>query len=230
MAGPRPNLHFTTAPNIPGAVVLVLHGGREASLEPTRSTQLSVLRMIPIARRIARLGGGQLAVARLRFAVRGWNGELLSPVADAHWAMDQLAERFPGLPIGLVGHSMGGRTALRAAGHDGVQAVVGLAPWLPPGEPTEQLAGRRVLLVHGTADRMTSPRGSAALADRLSSSGIGVSLVDIRDERHGMLRQPKVWHDLAGGFLMRVLLGQSIPTRVPNLLQKVADGDPRITV
>jgi dienelactone hydrolase len=90
---------------------------------------------VPIARRIARGGHGRFAVIRLRYAVHGWNGELQSPLADANWALDQLTEQFGSLPIGLVGHSLGGRTALRLAGHPEVQSVVALAPWLPEDEP-----------------------------------------------------------------------------------------------
>jgi dipeptidyl aminopeptidase/acylaminoacyl peptidase len=220
---------MTADPRAAAAVVLVLHGGRDISQQSTSPTQLAVLRMIPIARRIARLGDRRLAVARLRYRVRGWNGALESPVHDAEWALDQLAERYPGLPIGLVGHSMGGRTALRAGGHPDVRAVVGLAPWLPHGEPIAQLAGRSVLLVHGTADRMTSPGGSAAVAAQLQHSGVPASFVEVPGERHGMLRRPGLWHDLAGGFLMSTLLDQSVNTRVPNLLQRVIDGDARIT-
>ena len=57
--------------------------------------------------------------------VRGWNGAQRSPVADVEQALDELAARFPGVPIALVGHSMGGRAAMYAAGHEGVRAVVG---------------------------------------------------------------------------------------------------------
>ena len=39
-----------------------------------------------------------------------------SPVPDTLWALDQLAARFPDVPVALVGHSMGGRAAMYAAG------------------------------------------------------------------------------------------------------------------
>jgi dienelactone hydrolase len=220
--------------------VLVLHGGRENSVVPTRAGQLAALRMVPIARRINRLERDRLVVARLRYAVRGWNGELESPVSDARWALDQLSVRFPDLPIGLVGHSMGGRTALRVAGHDGVRSVVALAPWLPRGEPTRQLAGRKVLLVHGSADRMTSPRGSAVVAEQLREAGVAASFIEIVGERHAMLRKPRLWHDLSAGFLTVTLLGddgavpvggrQSLRDDATNLLRRVMRGESRITV
>ena len=88
-------------------------------------------------------GRDGLAVARLRYRVRGWNGADAAPVADAHWALDQLTARFPGVPIALVGHSMGGRAALYAAGHPAVRAVVGLAPWIEPGDTERTIDGLR---------------------------------------------------------------------------------------
>jgi dienelactone hydrolase len=230
MPAGRPHLSFDAAPDDPVAMVLTLHGGREAGLGPVRPSQLAVLRMVPIARRIARLGARRLVVARLRYRVRGWNGAEQSPVGDARWALDQLTSRFGELPIGLVGHSMGGRTALRVGGYPGVRSIVALAPWLPPGEPIAQLTGRRILLAHGSDDRMTSPKGTAALANQLRQAGIACSFVEISGERHGMLKQPRLWHDLTAGFLISTLLNQSDTGRVPNLLQRVIEGEPRITV
>jgi alpha-beta hydrolase superfamily lysophospholipase len=223
------HLHFTRAPADPRAVVLVLHGGREVSDQPTMPTQLAVIRMIPFARRIAREGGGRLAVARLRYRVRGWNGDLESPVPDARWALDRLAERYPGRPIGLVGHSMGGRTALRVGGHSAVHSIAALAPWLPRGEPVEQLAGRSVLLVHGSADRMTSPKGSAAFAAQLRAAGIDAGLIDIPGEKHAMLGRPRLWHELASAAMLETLLGQSGTGTASNLLRQVSAGSPRVS-
>jgi predicted esterase len=233
MTGAHPSLRFDAAPQDAAAVVLVLHGGRETSLTPVRPSQLAVLRMIPIARRVARLGAGRLVVARLRYAVRGWNGALLSPVRDARWALDQLTEEFPGLPVGLVGHSMGGRAALRVGGYPGVRSIVGLAPWLPANEPVEQLADRRILLIHGSSDRMTSPRLSEQFAQRLRACGIANSFVEVVGDKHGMLRQPRIWHDLTAGFLITTLLPGSRTSDsrgTPNLLQQVIRGEPHITI
>ncbi len=84
-----------------------------------------------------------LAVAQVRYRVRGWNGAERSPVADTSWALDELATRFPDVPVALVGHSMGGRAAIYAAGARRVRAVVGLAPWIEPGDPVAPLTGRR---------------------------------------------------------------------------------------
>ncbi len=113
----QPRLLETRVPPRPEAAVLVLHGGANRPGNPMVSpTQLSVLRMIPVARRIARAGDDRLAVFRLLNSVRGWDSQR-TPVADVEWALGLLAERFGAdLPIGLVGHSLGGRAAL-LAGH-----------------------------------------------------------------------------------------------------------------
>jgi predicted alpha/beta-hydrolase family hydrolase len=190
------------------AVAVLLHGGRAHGTAPVTARQLAVLRMLPFATALQRAGAADgLAVARLRFGVRGWNGTQRSPVADARWALDDLQQRYPGAPVALVGHSMGGRTAVYAADHENVRAVVGLAPWIEPGDPYLPLAARRVLFVHGTHDRMTSARGSAEFARQASTVAASMSYVQIRNDGHPMLRRPGIWHELTAGFVTGVLLG-----------------------
>ncbi len=141
----------------PRGVVLVAHGGQSTSMSPVSPRQLAVLRMVPLAAAIGRaVGADGIEVRRPLFSVRGWNGGQASPAADLTRVLDELRERHPGVPVVLVGHSMGARAALRVAGHPSVTAVAGLAPWVPEGEPVEQLAARRVLLAHGTRDVITS--------------------------------------------------------------------------
>jgi pimeloyl-ACP methyl ester carboxylesterase len=117
-----PHLRFAGARRAE-AVVLLLHGGRIDGLTPVKAYDPGVLRMVPFGRSVARASGGRIALARLRYRVRGWNGDLESPLADARWALDRIAERFSHLPVGLVGHSMGGRVALRVADYGGVNGV-----------------------------------------------------------------------------------------------------------
>ncbi|MDT4936122.1 MAG: hypothetical protein QOK11_4014 [Pseudonocardiales bacterium] len=192
-------------------VALLLHGGRAVSELPVRANQLAVLRMLPFARVLRRAGSEHgLAVARLRFAVRGWNGDAHAPVADARWALDQLAVRFPDVPVAMVGHSMGGRTALYAADQANVRAVVGVAPWIEPGDPVEQLAGRRILLAHGSRDRVTSAAASAAYVQRAAAVAGSAAYVSVSGDRHAMLRRATVWHELTAGFVLGVLFGQSV--------------------
>ncbi len=139
---PSPKLSVDDPPGPATAVVLVLHGGRSKSHMAVHATNLALLRMRPFASSLRRAGRSDgLVVARLRYAVRGWNGAEQSPVADANWALHELQTRYPGLPIALVGHSMGGRTALYVAGHANVCAVVGLAPWIEAGDPINPWPG-----------------------------------------------------------------------------------------
>ena len=186
-------------------VVLVAHGGQASSTAPTSALQPAVLRMIPVAAAIRQgLRGSGAVVRRPRFRVRGWNGPEASPVGDLNDALDAIAAEFGPVPVVLVGHSMGARAAVRAAGHPAVSAVAGLAPWLPPGEPATQLAGRRVLLAHGTADSITSPAETWAFLERARAI-TEVAAVEVRDGDHPMLRRARLWHAIAAEFARTAL-------------------------
>ena len=189
----------------PKGVVLVAHGGQASSTEPTFALQPAVLRMIPVAAAIRQAvrGSGAL-VRRPRFRVRGWNGAQACPVGDLNDVLDALATEFGSVPVVLVGHSMGARAAVRAAGHPAVSAVAGLAPWLPPGEPAAQLAGRRVLLAHGTADSITSPAETWAFVEQ-ARAVTEVTAVEVRDGDHPMLRRARLWHAIAAEFARAAL-------------------------
>jgi alpha-beta hydrolase superfamily lysophospholipase len=112
-----PHLSFAGDEARAEAVVLLLHGGETDSFASVPAFNHAVLRLVPFGRSVLRAGRGRIALAKLRYSVRGWNGELDSPLADARWALDQIVLRFGSLPIGLVGHSMGGRVALRVVDH-----------------------------------------------------------------------------------------------------------------
>jgi dienelactone hydrolase len=217
------------------AIALVLHGGRANGMGAVRRTQLAVVRMAPFATSLHRAGRKRgLAVARLRYTVRGWNKGEQSPVRDVEWALDRLAEDFPDVPVALVGHSMGGRAALYAAGRESVQAVVGLAPWLEAGDPCTQLAGRRILLVHGDRDRMTSARRSASYAEDARTVAASVNYVSIQRERHAMLRRAKLWHALTTGYVLDVMCavppGETVDGATANVLAKVLAGQASLVV
>jgi len=187
-------------------VVLVAHGGQASSTEPTSALQPAVLRMIPVAVAIRQaLRGSDVVVHRPRFRIRGWNGAQASPVGDLNEALDAVAAGFGPVPVVLVGHSMGARAAVRAAGHPAVSAVAGLAPWLPPGEPAAQLAGRRVLLAHGSADSITSPAETWAFLEQ-ARAVTDVTAVEVRGGDHPMLRRARLWHAIAAEF-SRAALG-----------------------
>lgn len=230
-----PILTVDASPQPTRAVALVLHGGRSQGTGPVRAGQLAVLRMKPFASSLVRAGAPHgLAVARLRYRVRGWNGANRSPLADVHWALDQLAQRFPDAPVALVGHSMGGRAAMYTADYPTVRTVVGLAPWMEPGDPFAALAGRRVLVLHGDADRMTSAAGSASYLREAATVAESVSYVSVHGERHAMLRRAKLWHELATGFVVATLCDvppeETVGADSANLLMKALAGQKSLTV
>ena len=174
-------------------------------------TQLSVLRMIPIARRIADAGHGRLAVYRLLNTSRGWDAQH-TPTADVRWALGQIAERHADRSptVCLVGHSLGGRAALLAAPEPGVRSVVALAPWVYPDDVPRGLDGQRILIVHGSADRVARPSRSAELARRLMERA-DVTYVTVDGGRHAMLRRRRVFDGLAADFAGATLLGEARP-------------------
>ena len=194
-------------------IVLVVHGGQASSTEPTSALQPAVLRMIPVAAAIRyALRGSGAGVERPRFGVRGWNGTQASPVGDLNQALDAIAAELGPVPVVLVGHSMGARAAVRAAGHPAVAAVAGLAPWLPPGEPAGHLVGRSLLLVHGTSDGITSPEETWAFVER-ARAVTEVAAVEVRGGDHPMLRRARLWHAIAAEFT-RAALGLPAGDRV----------------
>lgn len=178
----------------PAAICLVIHGGRSVSRAEVFATQVAVLRMRPIARALARARPA-LAVHRLQLAVRGWNGTGFAPVRDARWAVRTLAGQYPGVPIVLVGHSMGARTALRVADEPAVTAVVGLAPWLPPDEPVQHLVDVPVRLLHGDRDRIIPEPSTHRLIARMLAAGVDVEHRVLPGTGHAMLRRWRRWND-----------------------------------
>ena len=185
--------------------MLVLHGGAS---RPGRSAvspaQLSVQRMVPIARRIARAGRGRLAVLRLLNSHRGWDTKH-TPIDDVSWALPQVRESYGDVPIGLVGHSLGGRAALLSGSLLGVRSVVALNPWVYPTDRAD-LAGRSVLVVHGTADRVADPERARVVASAIAET-TDVTFVPVEGGKHAMLRHGATFERTATDFLLSSLLG-----------------------
>lgn len=216
-------------------MALVLHGGRARSSAPVRSRHLTVLRMTPFATSLRRAGAQHgLAVARLRYLVRGWNGNLRSPVADVRWALDELGRRHPDVPIALVGHSMGGRAAIYSAADPSVRAVVGLAPWIEPSDPVDTVTGKHVLVAHGVRDRMTSPSGSAAWTRRAERVAASAAYVGVATEGHAMLLRAALWHSLATSFVLATVCGvppeESDNGEGANVIARALAGDTSLVV
>jgi alpha-beta hydrolase superfamily lysophospholipase len=177
----------------------------------------AVLRLIPVAWAIAS-HVPTAAVYRLRFSVRGWNGGGSAVLGDARWAIDQIAAAHPGLPIVVVGHSLGGRVAMHVVGSSStpdasglrsrVVGAVGLAPWVDPGDPVDLLRGVPLAVVQGTRDRIVPERSTRAWLARAERAGARIDSTLIDGAGHAMLRYFRRWHRLAADGVLTVLAAQ----------------------
>lgn len=201
----------------PSALVLVLHGGRAHSRESGERKRLTYRRMIPFAREIAAEGP---AVYVLRYRYRGWNAPARDALRDAQWALAELASRHPGVPVVLLGHSMGGRAALGAAGAANVVAVCALAPWLDGTDPVVQLDGRTVLIAHGDREHYTDPAQSYRYAVRAKERGVRICRFDVPGAGHFMVVRSREWHALTRRFVLGVLGIEPVDPVIANALHQ----------
>ena len=142
------------------------------------------------------------------------------------WALGELRDRFgANLPACLVGHSLGGRAALLAAGRNDVRSVVALNPWLYGSEGDLDLSGRQVLFVHGDEDRVASPARLASVAAGLRRTA-EVGYVRVSGGKHAMLRHGRTFDRVAADFAAATLLGDDVRDPV----RRVLGGEPLVEV
>lgn len=199
-------LIWKSRPARPVAVVLVLHGGQAHGTDPTSWLQASVLRVMPFVRAITRRGRSQVAVAFLKYAVRGWNAEA-DPLRDARWALSEIKAAYGDLPLGLVGYSMGARVALQLAGECAASSLVTLSAWVEPSETHQWHAcpDLKALLLHGSDDRVTDPAGSQLAAGALRAGGAQVEVEIVPGDTHAILKNARYWHRRAADFTITSL-------------------------
>ena len=185
-------------------MVLVLHGGSADSAVATTWRDLAVLRLRPVARTVARQVAGT-AVYRLRFSVRGWNGDGAAALRDARWALANLRSAHPGTPIVVLGHSMGGRVAALLGGDAEVVGIVLLAPWVPSGDPAEHLAGVHVVMVQGGRDRTIPLATTQPWISHAEHTGTHLHRTVLPWGEHTMVLRFRVWHRLAADGVATVL-------------------------
>ncbi|MPY96977.1 MAG: alpha/beta fold hydrolase [Actinophytocola sp.] len=184
------------------AVALVLHGGAENGHDRIHPWSHAYLRMVPFARALHRAGRADgLEVRLLRNRVRGWNKPHLHPVHDAREALAEIRRDHPDVPIVLVGHSMGGRVALRVADDPSVVAVCALAPWTTEKDWVVPVTDVRVLIAHGTQDVITVPAASLEYAQR-AGAVTDVVRAEVQREGHALLRRPGIWTRLVLEFTL----------------------------
>ncbi|MER6465958.1 alpha/beta fold hydrolase [Streptomyces sp. NPDC001288] len=187
------------------AAVLVLHGGQENGRRPARPWQPAALRMRPFVSAAASVSSPRdVLVGQVRYRYRGWNDDA-DPLQDTLRALDELRGLAGDVSVVLVGHSMGGRAALRAAADPSVRGVLALAPWCPPGDPVDDLSGTRILVLHGDRDRVTEPAESAGYVRRARAAGAQAGMVLLRGGDHAMLRRSQDWHRASAAAIRRLL-------------------------
>lgn len=194
-------LEIGPLPADPKGLVLLLHGGADVSRRPVNGRSLALLRTRTMASAISpALNRAGIGVAVLRFRLKGWNaadGPVPSPVTDARLALAEVAAEFPELPVVLLGHSMGARAASRVTDEPGVVGMIGLAPWLSDDDPVTALAGRHLVVAHGSRDRITSPRASRRFVDRAAAGAASAKYLAIDGRGHYMLAGAADWGRIA---------------------------------
>jgi dienelactone hydrolase len=197
------------------AAVVCIDGGRRGEVEGTWSASLEWL-----VRRLAPQFP-DLAFGEVRYRIKSWQ-RLDWCVEDARAAIDALqAER-----VLLLGFSMGGAVAVRAAEDPRVTTVLGLAPWFPDRLSLDALRGRRLRVLHGSLDRSlpgipgVSPASSRRGFERARALGVEGEYTLIPGAVHGValrahwgkavpLPRAHTWARLAAGELRRFQAGSS---------------------
>lgn len=206
-------LHLEDATGATGrsarGLVLLLHGGAERSARPVTARSLTVRRtrwMLEAMRRQMQAEAALLGL--LRFRVKGWNadaGPMPAPVGDLRAALEGIRRSHPGLPVVLVGHSMGARTAAWAADEPNVVGVVGLAPWFPADDPVAPLSGVHLVAAHGRRDRITSPKATRRFVERAEAHAASARYRDMGPRGHYMLTGVAAWNEVATRSALEIL-------------------------
>lgn len=207
---------------------MLAHGGRSHDTRRDSHLRPPALRMWPFALDLARHGRSLgLVTCQLRYRTVGFNEG--DPVADLHWALDRVADRF-GVPVSIVGHSMGARAALLCAGHPAVVSVAALATWITPEDRVSNVEGKAILLAHGLRDRVTDPARSFALAEQLRRTGARTIAAEVAGSGHTMLDRRGVWHSLTREFVLGTMGLAALPSALERALESETEHAARVVV
>ncbi len=204
-----------TGPVDATAAVVCLNGGQSREVEGTWSATLEWL-VRRLAPEFPRLTFGEV-----KYRVKSWRR--LDLCADDARAGVEMLDAPRTL---LLGFSMGGAVAIRAAAEPSVETVLGLAPWIPDRLELDALRGRRLRVLHGTLDQAlpgipgVSAAGSRRGFERARALGVDGEYTLVRGGLHGVavrahwgrpvpLPRAGAWAQLVGAELRRFQAGSA---------------------
>ena len=125
---------------------------------------------------------------------------------DARWALEEVRRAHGDVPVVLLGHSMGARTAVHVADDPAVVGVVGLAPWWSlQDDPVRTLRGTHLRAAHGRSDHITSARQTREYVAAAGGVAASASFTDMGRVGHYLLRRIPAWNDFAVESVLEVL-------------------------
>jgi dienelactone hydrolase len=167
---------------IPGErAVVCVNGGTGADVPGTWSTSLEWL----VRGLVPRFP--ELAFGEVKYRIKSWK-RLDMCTEDALAAIEQIGARH----TLVIGFSMGGAVAIKAARHPSVEEVVGLAPWIPERLDLSPLRGLRLAVYHGSLDRYlpgipgVNPSTSRTGYERARAMGVDATYTLIPGALHGI--------------------------------------------
>jgi dienelactone hydrolase len=199
-----------------GRAVVCVNGGTARDVPGTWAASLEWL----VRRLTPRFP--ELAFIEVRFRIKSWN-RLDMCAEDTQEAIDEAIEAGAREAF-LLGFSMGGAVAIKAAGHPAVTTVLGLAPWIPDRLRLSTLRGRRLVVIHGALDRYlpgipgVSPASSRRGFERAQREGVdgtytllagAIHPIAIRSPWGGTVAMPRArrWAALVASELGRFTSG-----------------------
>lgn len=191
------------------AAVLVLHGGTDDAEKAKRTAR----RFFPATTNSHwiqdgvndLMGSKGVASWSLKHRLAGWDiPHNPTPVREARQAIESMRLAHGGVPIILVGISMGARTAVRVAAEDNVVSVIGLIPWLPAEEPPTPLAGKHLRVGYASLDRTCPYDSMRDFIARANGVAASVTTTNVGPDIREMVL-PRTWQPFTARCIEDIL-------------------------